>query len=547
VPYPASSLARVLAYHERTKHLPGRFARALGYMDWDTQPDPFRRFTGAQVLPLDLIPLAEGPRYESVFSEGRLPAAPLDRVFVSRLLHDSLALSAWKQAAGTRWSLRVNPSSGNLHPTEAYVIAGAVPGLADAPAVYHYAPRLHALERRLSLSESTWATLTRSFPDGAVLVGLSSIHWREAWKYGERAFRYCQHDLGHAIAAIAVAAAGLGWRCRLLDGVADDHLAVLLGIHTQSGVEAEHPDVLLLLLPGPHGLPPHAQQLFSIPSEVTRELSAAAWSGAPNPLSAGHHLWPAIEEVTAASARPALPPSPPEPFALDDHSLAVGDAPIGLRQILHRRRSALDFDGHSGITREALFQILLKTMPGDGKVPFSALPFRPRIDLLLFIHRVQGLVPGLYALVRDPSRSDLLRAALDGNFVWRRPEACPDSLPLVLLEAGDARRVAVQTSCGQELAGNGVLAAAMLAEYRRTLETRGPWYYRRLHWEAGLVGQMLYLEAEASAIGSTGIGCFFDDLTHGTFGIRDDRFVVLYHFALGAPVEDSRIESGPAY
>ena len=43
---------------------------------------------------------------------------------------------------------------------------------------------------------------------GAILVGLSSIHWREAWKYGERAFRYCQHDVGHALAAIGIAAAG---------------------------------------------------------------------------------------------------------------------------------------------------------------------------------------------------------------------------------------------------------------------------------------------------------------------------------------------------
>jgi nitroreductase len=46
----------------------------------------------------------------------------------------------------------------------------------------------------------------------ACLIALTSIHWREAWKYGERAFRYCQHDLGHAIAAIRIAAAlaGLG-------------------------------------------------------------------------------------------------------------------------------------------------------------------------------------------------------------------------------------------------------------------------------------------------------------------------------------------------
>jgi hypothetical protein len=33
----------VVAYHERTKHHYHRFAASVGYMDWATQPDPFRR------------------------------------------------------------------------------------------------------------------------------------------------------------------------------------------------------------------------------------------------------------------------------------------------------------------------------------------------------------------------------------------------------------------------------------------------------------------------------------------------------------------------
>jgi len=84
-------------------------------------------------LPLQSAELAEGPAYEAAFLEGRLPSAAVDRSSVSRLLHDSLALSAWKQSGSARWSLRVNPSSGNLHPTEAYLIAGALPHFADTP------------------------------------------------------------------------------------------------------------------------------------------------------------------------------------------------------------------------------------------------------------------------------------------------------------------------------------------------------------------------------------------------------------------------------
>ncbi|MCZ7584654.1 MAG: hypothetical protein M5R36_15690 [Deltaproteobacteria bacterium] len=60
-------------------------------------------------------------------------------------------------------------------------------------------------------------------------MGLSSIYWRESWKYGERAFRYCQHDAGHAIAAVAISAAALGYEARLMEHVTDTEIAALPG------------------------------------------------------------------------------------------------------------------------------------------------------------------------------------------------------------------------------------------------------------------------------------------------------------------------------
>ena len=71
--------------------------------------------------------------------------------------------------------------------------------------------------------------LAAPLPKGSVLVGLTSIHWREAWKYGERAFRYCNPDVGHAIGAMAFAAAALGWEARLIETMPDAQLALLLG------------------------------------------------------------------------------------------------------------------------------------------------------------------------------------------------------------------------------------------------------------------------------------------------------------------------------
>ena len=48
------ALNRVRAYHQRSKHGFGRYAASPGFMDWETQPDPFRRFADATQSPLPL-------------------------------------------------------------------------------------------------------------------------------------------------------------------------------------------------------------------------------------------------------------------------------------------------------------------------------------------------------------------------------------------------------------------------------------------------------------------------------------------------------------
>ena len=87
----------------------------------------------------------------------------------------------------------------------------------------------------------------------------------------------------------------------------------------------------------------------------------------------------------------------------------------------------------------------------------------------------------------------------------------------------------------------------MIAEYESRLRDPGPWSYRSLHWEAGMIGQALYLGAEAIGLRATGIGCYFDDMMHDFLGQRGRDRQDLYHLALGTPVEDSRIQSEKGY
>jgi hypothetical protein len=122
---PANDVAlQVMGYHQTTKHHFYRYARALGYMDWANQPNPFRRYEGAPLVRLPLLGSNDrpvSPTYEAIYQPIRAIAVPVQPVTLntlSRFLEYALALSAWKQAGDTRWALRTNPSSGNLHPTE---------------------------------------------------------------------------------------------------------------------------------------------------------------------------------------------------------------------------------------------------------------------------------------------------------------------------------------------------------------------------------------------------------------------------------------------
>ncbi len=161
------------------------------------------------------------------------------------------------------------------------------------------------------------------------------------------------------------------------------------------------------------------------------------------------------------------------------------------------------------------------------------------------MHRVEGLDPGLYLLLRDPDRRDLWRAAADPAFAWTRADGCPDALDLSLLRAGDGRMSAAAIACGQAIAADGCFALAMLADLRDL--PGAPWLYRRLFWETGAIGQTLYLEAEALGIAATGIGCFFDDRMHAMLGLQGRALQSLYHFTVGGRVDDERLQTRDAY
>ncbi len=76
------------------------------------------------------------------------------------------------------------------------------------------------------------------------------------------------------------------------------------------------------------------------------------------------------------------------------------------------------------------------------------------------------------------------------------------------------------------------------SDFADSIRATGAWWYSALFWEAGLLGHVLYLEAEAAGVRGTGIGRYFDDAFHRVLGLDGDRVQSLYHLTVGGPVDD---------
>ena len=131
----------------------------------------------------------------------------------------SASISAIKKAASGAYALRVNPSSGNLHPTEFHFCTR---GLVDWPdGLYHYRPSSHMAEQR-AIGDFVAKLIGTAAP---LVFVLTTIVWREAWKYRDRAYRYCLHDIGHGWQALTLAARAMGCESFTLGNFTDDEVS----------------------------------------------------------------------------------------------------------------------------------------------------------------------------------------------------------------------------------------------------------------------------------------------------------------------------------
>jgi hypothetical protein len=301
------------------------------------------------------------------------------------------------------------------------------------------------------------------------------------------------------------------------------------------GVEHEEPEVIVALEATDEALPSDWHH----------------WAGKPSLLDARPmYQWPVIEEV--AEATRGMPPVadsdsidtslPPAWGKEQFRTMTASDNDIRAAQVILKRRSAQAFDGESVMPLAVFRQMLAGLLPGGSPV-WNLWPHTARVHPVLLVHRVEGIAPGLYVMPRtDPAKLSL-QTAFRETFAWQRADA---ELPLFQLIAARAGKTARTLSGHQDIAEQCAVTFMLVAEFAAPIAA-DPAAYRHLHWEAGMLGHVITLEAEAAGWRGTGIGCFFDDAVHEVLGLRDDKFQVIYHYAVGMALDDPRISTLPAY
>jgi SagB-type dehydrogenase family enzyme len=457
----------VIRYHEFSSESRASVFRRAPGIDWGAPPAPFKQYPNAARIGLASKTIGERGLSDAL----RSPAARERRLQLAEL-GELLYLSAGITARRGGNALRAAPSSGALFPSELYVVARAVDGL--APGLYHYDPE----HDRLDSLGAAPAALGTAQADGAdAVVLLTAVFRRTGYKYRDRAYRYAAADAGHLLENLRLAAHAAGMQARLAERFDEAQAARALGV---DGVEE---GVLALV-------------------ELRRAANAAVDGGAfaerrfvapqaPAETSVG--VTGMVHRATslrlappdAAAAAIALPP--PRPALQDVH------------RTITQRRSQRRFRD------EPLALAALSSLLADMALA-PQLSNAVRINLV--VNRVQGLAPGVY---RYDARHALLPVR-SGAF------------------AAEAQSAALS----QDVIGDAAVVLVLSAE-RGPMLAQGARGYRHAYLEAGLVGERWLLGAVARGLAACPVGAFYDDEAARLIGVDREREWVLHFAALGLP------------
>ncbi len=417
------SQSTVRRYHEQTKHRPGRPSASPYGLEWSREPELLKRY----------------PRLH--------PEPPPEA------LGSLLRLGAGVHPRRGDPHYRTFMSAGALHPVELYVATGA--GLShyhpDEGALY----RLRAEDPRAALSR---AAVAPELSSAGLVVVLTGILWRTAWKYGARGWRHVFWDAGAMLANLLALTADAD--PRLLVAFVDGEVAELV----RADPQWEAPVALLAI---------GASDPSSGPARLERLGEASV------PVSPRDRRFPEVEEAQAASSLAGTEEVRAWRQAAQRFGgwSGGGELPLPVEQAILRRGSTRRFTSGPVPRAELASALDWSCSPVRGDL-------RGLCSIFVIVHAIAGVEPGAYRF-EPPDRFERVRA-----------------------DAG--RRWTAHLALDQRLGGEAAATLFFTADLERILSALGDRGYRAAQLDAGIRAGRASLGAYARGLGATGL-TFYDD------------------------------------
>src|SRR5271170_813872 len=228
--------SRAREFHEATKHSKVSLQASGHYLDWENRPSPFKLYTGVplQDLPTEFL----RPTLNALVSiSGGVPKERASTAIgvgtLAELLFFSAGITREVRLPGHgALYMRAAPATGALYPIELYVVCRDLEGLESG--VYHFSPGDFSLSR---LRSGDWTSALSSYAGSRsdisaapASIVLTSIAWRNSWKYQDRSYRHWFWDGGVIAANLLATVNSAGLRSSVVLGFEDEAVNRLLGL-----------------------------------------------------------------------------------------------------------------------------------------------------------------------------------------------------------------------------------------------------------------------------------------------------------------------------
>lgn len=473
-------------FHSQTKHSRASLGQSRWRMDFANKPFPFKVYKDTEIIDLPKefdLPnkqcldalinhtfTSEGLNFDKKF----LASILFFTGGVSRILHGNF--------------MRTASATGALYPIEIYALVQHFSDLEDG--LYHFSTGDFTLNQLRKGDYFSYVAQNSSDPEriqkSSIVIILSSIAWRNSWKYQERSYRHWFWDGGVMLSNLLAISSAFQLESKVLTAFKDKEINTLLGLK-------ENKEAVIALIPLTFEFIPDSKKHQEGLKQEINPLHLHILNISPKeynfPL-----IWD-IHESTSFQRDQDLKnwsdkvknykdfKKVPKPS--DIKLNYSNDNILNLEQVILQRGSTTRF-AKEPISKDQLLTIL-KSSNSGFESDFFPDSNSTTIECYLNVHDVEGVEPGAYYYNSIDQTLEIIK---EGQFNEKTAFLC----------------------LGQQLFGTTHVTIFLLSNMNGLLKKIGDRAYRVTQLEGSIIAGKIYLASFAINLGARGTTFFDDDV-----------------------------------